>query len=477
MINPIHDSNAVAIEVQDDGVGSGARNLLDTRTDYLPSLEKLDVSLGPITRGYGINPHTGKPRPNPVRREQPEPIKFELAMRQAAETYLESFDEDDRFGMYVRIPRQAVSDPLDYVKVFALGGVAIEGFTYNGLAKSEPATDLTDVTVSLNAASIVRIWPVEGHQLTTGLTKLASVNITDGAIDDSGSVFFVTSKDATSTNPLLVYSTDGGETWTEVELTDLATHDCAAVIVLGSYLLIAADTIIALYDKDGTFRSSYTASGAVAALAAIDAAKVVAVGAAGLVLYSGDGGGTWSTIASGTTNNLTSVAIKDINTWYIGGESGIFLRYERPAMTTVSLPTAVTAATVNDIAIPESYAGFERNETVFIAMSAGRVYKSDDQGDNWSEFMFASSGSGNTAAIGFTEMLGQVLYVLHHDTSGNGYLFRDWAGGAGGATNNVEGITIPTNSGFGALVVADANTTYLGGNVHSSADMVVKVYR
>ena len=477
MTNPIHDANVVALEVQDDGVGSGARQILDARTDYLPTLEKLEVSFGAITRGYGINPSTGNPRPNPVRREQPEPLQFELSMRQAAEIYLEKFGRDDRLGFYVRVPSKEPSSPLDYVKVFAMGGVAIEGFTYNGLASGEPTTDLTDVTVSLNAASIVRIWPVTGYQLSTGLTKLASVNITDGAIDSDGNIYFVTAKDATSTNPLLVYSTDGGETWTEVELTDLATHDCSAVVVVGSYLLIAADTIIALYDKDGTYNSSYTASGNIAAMAAIDAAKIVAVGASGLVLYSEDGGGTWSSVSTGVTENLVSVAIKDVNTWYIGGANGTFLRYERPSMTAVSVPSAISTATINSIAIPESYAGFPREETVYIAASAGRVYKSDDKGATWEEVIFASSGSGNTAAIGFTELLGQVLWILHHDASGNGVLYRDWSGGAGGATNNVEEISVPTNSGFGALVLQDANTAYIGGNVHSSADMVVKVYR
>ncbi len=470
----LHEGTLTAIEVQPDGVGSGARDLLDTALGYKPGIDSLPVSFGAITRGHGIDPHTGDPRPYPARREQPEAPAFTITTKYGSKTYLERFGRDGVFAVYLREPQRYTSDPLDYRRVIAVSDVRIESFNYSGITKQEPSTDEDDLEVAVNGARATIIWPVGGYKLTTGLTKLASVNITAGAVDNDGAIYFVTSKDATSTNPLLVYSTDG-ETWTEVELTDLATHDCTAVVVAGQYLMIAADTIIATYSKTGTFQSSYTASGNIAALATIDAAKIVAAGASGLLLYSEDGGGSWTSITTGVTANLTSIAIKGINTWYIGGASGTLLKYQRPAITALTLPSALSTATINSIAIPDAPSGYTRADDVYIAASVGRVHKSTDGGDNWSEVIFPQSGSGNTTAIGFTEFLGQVFYILHTNAGGDSVLYRDWSGGAGG-TNNVEEVSVPTNSGLNALIVVEANVAYVGGNVHSSADMIAKVY-
>lgn len=461
------------IEIQDSGSGRGNRGILDLTQDVKAALGDFSVSLGSITRNYRVSPRTNTYVPRPIRRGQPEAITPQLTCKMVAANYMENLDAASRFAVYVRHATANPTLPLNYSRVDILNNVGIESFDYGAFTIDEGDEEDITLTVPMNAAAHLVINPVEGKQIVTGFADADDCNVVAAAVDEDGVIYAVTASDSVDGYPYLVYSDDDGATWTEVGLSDLSA-DCTAIAVAGDYLIIASSTTIAVYTKAGVLSSSYTASGAVSGLEAIDAANIVAVGAAGLALLSSDGGASWTALTSGTANALSAVKSRSIVDFFMGGASGTLLHYLNGTISTVTLPGGLAAVTINQIAFPDSPAGFERDEDVYIACSNGTVYRSIDDGTNWVQISFPGDDAGAVADIGFTGFLGQVLYVLHTPAAGSSVLWRDWTGGVGGNIN-MEGVTVPTNSGMNALVVVDPNNAYVFGDVHSAADMVMKV--
>ena len=461
------------IDIQDNGVGRGNRGVLDVTQDVKYVLAGFTDSKGSITRNYRVSPRTNTHVPRPVRRDPPEAITPSLTCKMVAANYMEQFDEASRFALYVRHVTSNPTSPLNYTRIDILNDVAVEGFEYGDFTTDEGSEEDITLTVPLNAAKHILVKPVTGKKLATGWSNADDCNVVAAAVDEAGTIYGVTAADGTGTHPFLVKSTDDGATWTETELTDI-TADCSAIAVAGDYLIVAATTTIAVYEKDGTPSSSYTASGAITALTAIDAANLVAVGASGLVLVSTNGGTDWTALTSGVATNLTSVKARNVVEWYAGGASGTLLKYENGTISAITLPTGPASASIDHIAFPYSPAGFNRDDDVSIGCSDGTVWRSVDGGTNWAQVSFPGDDAGTIAGIGFTEFLGQVFYVLHTPAAGSSVLYRDWSGGVGG-NNNMERVTVPANSGMNALVVVDANNAYVFGDVHSSAEMVMKV--
>lgn len=464
--------NAV-IEVQTNGTGRGAREIVDLSAEVKPTLGGFDKDYGAITRGYVLSPRNNQPVPLPVRREAPEPITPEFTSKMVVFNYMEQFGPEARLGLYVRhVAEGDPSDPMNYARVDVLNDVALASLNYGDMVADEQNTDMMTLTVPLNAAAHVLVLPVSGKKLSTAWTSANDCNVTAADVDTDGTIYAVTAADPVGGKPFLLKSSDGGATWSETELAALSV-DCTAVVVVGDKLLIAAGTTIALYDKNGTQLNAYTASGNVAALAAPDAANLVAAGADGLVLVSDDGGYTWTALTSGTSNDLGALAVRGLTRWYVGGANGTLLEYDRGTLSALTLPSGLSAVTVNAIALPYAPSGFSRRDDIYIGMGNGTLYRSTDGGANWDEVSLPGSGSGTVADVRLVELLGQVLYVVHTDASGNSVVLRDWSGGAGGI--NVETLDTPSNSGLTVLVPVTANDAYVFGNVHGGAELVVKV--
>jgi hypothetical protein len=459
------------IEIQDGGVGRGNRGVLDVTQDVKTAMGGFNKSLGGITRDYRISPRTNRYVPRPVRREAPEAIAPELTCKMVAANYLERFGADDRFALYVRHTTRSPQDPLSYVRVDILSDVAVESFNYGDFTVDEGAQEDITLTVPLNAAAHVRVLPVEGKKLATAWSAAKSCAVTASAVDEDGTLYAVTAAAAEGGKPYLVTSPDDGATWTETALADLSSG-CTALAIAGERLVVAAGTTLAVYDKAGTLQSTSAAPGAVAALVAIDAATLVAVGANGLVLRSEDGAASWRQLVSGVSVALGCIACRHVADWYVGGASGTLLHVANGTFSTMALPAALATATVTTIALPDAPAGFSREADVYVGTSSGLVYRTD--GTAWTAVRFPGDGAGSVTALAFVEFLGQVLYVLHTQAGGSSVLYRDFSGGAGG-NPNVERIPLPANSGLATLAVVDANDALLLGAVHAGAELVVKV--
>jgi len=471
MAEPFLTTVKSVIEVQIDGL-TGNRAILDVTNDVRPALEGWTKGLGAITRGYRRGP-TGASVPRPVRRGDTEDITTSMEFDSVASNYMEQLDADSRFALYVRHTTSHPANPLSYARVDILTDVAIEGIEYGTMSAKEGDEENITHTVNLNAANHVRILPVEGRKLSTGWAENDDNNVLDAAVDDDGVIYLLTAVDSVDGYSYLVKSADGGLTWTETALTAV-TANPASIAVCGNYLLVGYGTTIAVYSKTGVASTTSTVAANVALIRAIDAANAIAVGASGMIVMTDDGGTSWSTVTSGVATALSSIAIRNINEWFVGGASGTLLKYDSGTVSAVTPPSSMAAATIGAIAVPDSKKGFTREETVAVGASTGDVYISADDGDTWTQVAFPGDGAGAIADLKFTEFLGQVLYILHTPAAGSSVVWRDWSGGVGG-NNNVESVTVPTNSGLTELVPFDANLAFVFGNVHSSDEMVVKI--
>lgn len=466
------------IEVQGDGPGGGARQILDLVADVKPVLGGFDKSFGSITRNFKVSPRTNKHVPRPVRRDPPEAITPELSMMKSDVNHMEQYDEDTRLAIYVRSVAVNPDKPLSYDRVDILTDVALESINFSDFSIDEGSEEDRRITVPLNAAAHVLIHPVEGKQLSTSFSNADDCNVTASVVDEDGTIFAVTEDDSVDGYPYLLKSTDDGANWSEIALTALGANDCSDVKLAGDYLIIAAGTTIAVYDKSGVQQDTFTASGAINALGVIDAATIVATGAGGLLLLSEDTANSFTAITSGVATALNSLAIRNRNEFYVGGASGVLLRYYKGTVAALTIPTALAAATINKIALPYAPAGFSRDEEIYIAATTGDVYKTTenapDATSDWTQVVFPGDGAGSVVDIGFVDFNGQVFYVLHTPVAGSSVVWRDWTGGTGGV-NNMESVSVPTNSGMNALLLVDANNAYVFGDIHSAAEMVMKV--
>ncbi len=460
------------IEIQAGGTGNGNRYALDVARDNKYALGSFDSSYGDINREWRVSPRTNTFVPRPPRRDRPESPTPELTCLMQAANYIERLDPESYFALYIREVNRHPMNPLDYTRVDILTHTGINRISYGDRASYSEEADV-EVTIPLNAAKHIRVEPVAGKKIATGFTSADDADIAAWAVDEDGVIYGVTGLNATPASPWLLISADDGANWDEVELTDYSAA-ATDIVVAGDYLIISSGTAIGVHTKAGVQVAEYTASGAVAALYAIDAVNIVAAGASGLLLHSEDGGNTFSAVTSGVAANLGVIACRNINDWWIGGATGTLLHYDDGTVSAVSIPSALSAASVTAIALPDVPAGYPRDEAVFIGASTGTVHGSEDNGDTWNDISFPGDGAGSIAGLAFVEMMGQVLYVLHTLAGGASVLYRDFTGGVGGNAN-MESIAVPTNSGMSALLVVDANNAWIGGDVHSAAEMVVKV--
>jgi hypothetical protein len=222
------------------------------------------------------------------------------------------------------------------------------------------------------------------------------------------------------------FTTTTVPTWTEVSVAQ-APND---IFSLGNVAFIVSDGgyIYKMTSPTGTLTTLNAGSATtqnLQAVHALDDSYIVAVGAAGAVVYSQDGSNfSVATVPAATTLNCVYMISKKI--WWVGGANG-------------------------------------------------NLYYTEDSGTTWTAKSFTGSGAGSVTAIEFSTQ--SVGYMAHKTAGTKGYLFRTYNGGY---TWNMlpEGSgTITASDQFNAIATCklDPNIIMAGGLDDGGSDgLIVK---
>src|SRR5512138_1787492 len=113
----------------------------------------------------------------------------------------------------------------------------------------------------------------------------------------------------------------------------------------------------------------------------LDANTGYLVGINGNIFKTGDGGNTWNSLESGTTETLLSVCFPDASTGYASGEHGTILKTTNGGLAWESLSSG-TDAYLSSVDFPEPNTGYAVGY-------GGTILKTTDGGASW-----ASQSSG-----------------------------------------------------------------------------------
>jgi len=224
---------------------------------------------------------------------------------------------------------------------------------------------------------------------------------------------------------------NGAETWTQV-LTGFVVAGSPNAITSTSprHTWIAGDAGYIYFTDDPTSLVTVQDAGVATVqnlldIEAFDSELVVAVGASNAVIFSTNGGDTWSSLTGPSAGvQLNTIAIRTETEWWIGTEDG-------------------------------------------------RIYYTLDQGQNWIEKGFTGSGTGSVEKIIWaTESVG---WMSHTTATPAGRIFRTISGGHTWYIAPEGSGVIPANDEITAMAVCENNPNIVfgGGLADDGSDGVL----
>ncbi len=180
----------------------------------------------------------------------------------------------------------------------------------------------------------------------------------------------------------ILYSDDGGNTWTQAKVQTLATltgvyfHDKKLGWAVGHDAVILRTT-----DGGKNWSLVYSAPEEERPLLDVwfqNPEKGFAIGAYGYFLTTKDGGLNWTDkMVSEDDWHLNQVRMSDNGKLYIAGEAGTIYRSDDLGQTWVSLPSPYGGSFFGTLPLD--------GDTVLIFGLQGHVYRSEDAGANWEQ--------------------------------------------------------------------------------------------
>lgn len=270
----------------------------------------------------------------------------------------------------------------------------------------------------------------------------------------------------------VVYTTDGGANWANVNITGLATNTSpTAIDIVGNYLvvLVAAEDayyyaeLNALTGVPGTWTQVTTGFVAVNTpndLFVAGPNEVYFVGDGGYIYKSTDitAGVTVLNAAAATSTDLVRIHGQD-ETIVASGESGVLIYSLNRGRTFATATTSPTSATLRALDVRDAYRWW-------IGTSGGKVYYTINQGNTWVEQTF----SGSVVVDDIVFATDEVGYISVRTSTPSARLFVTYNGGASWSSSATAGnpriLNFPTFSRANRIgVPRDINLTLMANNV------------
>jgi photosystem II stability/assembly factor-like uncharacterized protein len=186
---------------------------------------------------------------------------------------------------------------------------------------------------------------------------------------------------------------------------------------------------------------------ALRAVHAIDASTIVAVGDLGTILRSTNGGASWASISSGTTERLGQVSFVDAMNGWIAATNGLLLKSEDSGATWTAKNPGIPTH-FRDVCFVDQNTGWAGGSEWGPVTLEGHIIKTTDGGETW-ESQLAVSGNG----LFFIDAQNGCV------AGGDGHIHRTTDGGA-----NWSDQDIGAPAWLGSVFFVDANIGYVAGS-------------
>lgn len=285
-------------------------------------------------------------------------------------------------------------------------------------------------------------------------------------------------------NAQIVASQDGGQTWVEATISTLgATQGARRLAGVGSYLAVVSDDSDSVHYAllsdvlRGGVSGQWTqvTSGFVATkgprdIFSLGSSLTWMVGEGGYIYFTTDvtAGVTPQSTGGLTILNLNAIHGADANNLVTVGDGNIVLFTNNGGTSWSGAPGGGPAVGVNLNCV------FMRTASEWwVGGANGRLYYTRDSGLTWREKSFPGNGSGQVRDIKFAT--NQVGYVAAEGASGGGKILRTISGGQSWYVAPEGTTVIPTNTRLNQLyaVSQDPNVVYAAGLNANGADGIL----
>lgn len=465
LINPVADGSAGI-----DAVKGGGRDYeLRYARDY--------------TKGAGTSKVIGQ-----FPTKAPQPLNGILSVRAHFNNTARKLVLDgSKFNLRVRYSNAAWSDPLNYTGIRQYNDCRFTDTQFSDdISKgADPVSKDLMEKFPFQAASELEERPcvtsnISGTVTTKGINCIICTDFpigADNAIErqtGDKEFFAVTDFVGAATPPNLLFTIDGGVTWTTVALPASANDQHAKCIVkAGTYLVIAckgaaaASIVYAKYDdiKNGVGTAAFAvATGNPSAFAqATNWLEVAPDGTlwaaadAGYIYKSTDNGLSWSVFSAGTlsTNALFAADFSSGISGWFGGANATLIKYNNGTITKPTITGMGGAAQVTKIVAP-----LNRPQIVIIGTNEGKIYRSKDGAATFVSLSFPNSGTGTVTELRLSSD-DQIIYLLHTNVSTKTAIMRDLSGGNFGKHVEIIGsYTAPANGQVNSVASANGNPNF-----------------
>jgi photosystem II stability/assembly factor-like uncharacterized protein len=340
----------------------------------------------------------------------------------------------------------------DYVLIYSYG---IVGDKDLGSRSSWDSDETIEDSLSLTLADI---YPMG----SLGFGEKAATQVTDKIADivfgppslcqcgDGSQFIYAVSVGSGAGSPgtpaEVIYSLDGGLTWTDVNIDGIGAAEAAyAIAIVGNFLVVLGDDAYYYSQLNeetgapGTFTkitTGFVGAGSPKAMHVISPRETWFVGDGGYIYKATNilSGVSVVDAGSATAQNLVRVKGRD-EVLVAVGASGAVIRSVNRGITWAAVTTAPTAANVQDLEVLDK-------RRIWVGTETGFVYYTGNGGESWSTISFSGSGAGEVQDILFpTDECG---FISHSAAGPIARVFATFDGGANWTNTGNRLLNLPT---------------------------------
>lgn len=371
-----------------------------------------------------------------------------------------------RFSAHAIISQSA--DPEDYTDWESkeiIEGVLITSFTREEAEADE--NDLVNVTAEAQYASRVRVFPIyfgqeAGTEITTEVID-AAVYPEDDRDDLDEKEIYLLCRAPSTERFMVVYSKDGGRTWTVVQPSAAAVDsDPSALAVVGNYVIVtsASENCYFYTNRDNLGASAWAK--VTDGFAANHGPTAIYAPAVGQIFMAAEGGYVYRLSIPGRAVESVeegSLTVQNLNAIHGAGDTIIAVGASNALLFSATKGRTWTTKTGPAPAVDLNCVHVLDDERVWIG--ADQLYYSDDRADSFIEVTLTVANLDHVADIAVSRESESVMYVAVNTTDPAGMVLRSTDGGTEFEQKSI--LDLPENDGINALAVGGPNYVLAAG--------------